>query len=156
MYLFGAGVNDDQGQLAVFFGDARVVGRSVGDAFLVVALDGGDGVVEGERRVHRVPGDVRDRRGQQVPADRGNQGVHREPAERPLVDEPQTYPTFLPVPEEHGTAVVDLGEDTVLMSADAPRTAELFRGRGLQVVTVAISEFEKLEGCVTCLSVRLR
>ena len=45
MYLFGAGVNDDQGQLAVLFGDARVVGRSVGDAFLVVALDGGDGVV---------------------------------------------------------------------------------------------------------------
>ena len=45
MYLFGVGVNDDQGQLAVLFGDARVVRRSVGDAFLVVALDGGDGVV---------------------------------------------------------------------------------------------------------------
>ena len=74
----------------------------------------------------------------------------------PLVDEPQTYPAFLPVPEEHGTAVVDLGEATVLMSADAPRTAELFRARGLKVVTVAITEFEKLEGCVTCLSVRLR
>ena len=60
------------------------------------------------------------------------------------------------MPEEHGTAVVDLGDDTVLMSADAPRTAELFRGRGLTVVTVPITEFEKLEGCVTCLSVRLR
>jgi len=45
----------------------------------------------------------------------------------PMVDGPQTYPAFLPVPEEHGTAVVDLGEDTVLMSADGPRTAELFR-----------------------------
>ena len=74
----------------------------------------------------------------------------------PLVDGPQTYPAFLPVPEEHGTAVVDLGDDTVLMSADAPRTAGLFRDRGLTVVTVAITEFEKLEGCVTCLSVRLR
>ncbi|GAA3836008.1 hypothetical protein [Nocardioides panacisoli] len=28
--------------------------------------------------------------------------------------------------------------------------------RGLDVVTVDIEEFEKLEGCVTCLSVRVR
>ena len=46
--------------------------------------------------------------------------------------------------------------DGLLMAASAPRTAELFRGRGYDVVTVDISEFEKLEGCVTCLSVRLR
>jgi dimethylargininase len=32
----------------------------------------------------------------------------------------------------------------------------MFRLRGLDVVTVDISEFEKMEGCVTCLSVRLR
>ncbi len=75
---------------------------------------------------------------------------------QPLVDDPTVYPRFLPVPEEHGTAVVDLGENTVLMSSDAPRTAELYAGRGLRVVPVAITEFEKLEGCVTCLSVRLR
>jgi dimethylargininase len=62
----------------------------------------------------------------------------------------------LVVPEEHGTAVVDLGGGAVVMSADAPRTAELYRSRGLDVVTVPITEFEKLEGCVTCLSVRLR
>jgi dimethylargininase len=62
----------------------------------------------------------------------------------------------LPVPEEHGTAVVDLGDGAVLMSADAPRTAELYAARGLDVVRVEIGEFEKLEGCVTCLSVRLR
>jgi hypothetical protein len=60
------------------------------------------------------------------------------------------------VPEEHGAAVVNLGDDVVIMSADAPRTADLLRGRGLQVVTVPITEFERLEGCVTCLSVRLR
>jgi dimethylargininase len=42
------------------------------------------------------------------------------------------------------------------MSAHAPRSAELFRARGLAVVTTDISEFEKLEGCVTCLSVRVR
>jgi dimethylargininase len=74
----------------------------------------------------------------------------------PMVDDPTAYPTFLAVPEEHGTAVVDLGDDTVLMSADAPGSAELFESRGLSVVRVPITEFEKLEGCVTCLSVRIR
>jgi dimethylargininase len=64
-------------------------------------------------------------------------------------------PPGLVVPEEHGTAVVDLGGGAVVMSADAPRTAALLRGRGLDVVPVPITEFEKLEGCVTCLSVRV-
>lgn len=36
----------------------------------------------------------------------------------------------------------------------APRTAELYRARGLDVVAVPITEFDKLEGCVTCLRVR--
>ncbi|MFT4052553.1 MAG: N(G),N(G)-dimethylarginine dimethylaminohydrolase [Microbacterium sp.] len=74
----------------------------------------------------------------------------------PLVDDPALFPAFLGVPEEHGTAVVVLDEHTVLMSADAPETAALHRARGLEVVTAEITEFEKLEGCVTCLSVRLR
>ncbi|NDC12220.1 MAG: N(G),N(G)-dimethylarginine dimethylaminohydrolase, partial [Actinobacteria bacterium] len=30
------------------------------------------------------------------------------------------------------------------------------RSRGYEVTCVDISEFQKLEGCVTCLSVRLR
>lgn len=34
-------------------------------------------------------------------------------------------------------------------------TAELLAGLGNQPVPVDIGEFEKLEGCVTCLSVRL-
>jgi dimethylargininase len=74
----------------------------------------------------------------------------------PLVDDPSIYPSFLGVPEEHGTAVVVLDDATVLMSSDAPQTAQLFRDRGLEVLTTPISEFEKLEGCVTCLSVRVR
>ncbi len=79
----------------------------------------------------------------------------------PLVDDPGVFPTFLPVPEEHGTAVVDLGASpsgtpTILMSTDAPRSADLYAKRGVAVVTVPITEFEKLEGCVTCLSVRIR
>lgn len=74
----------------------------------------------------------------------------------PLVDDPGAFESFLPVPEEHGTAVVVLDENTVLMSADAAASAALFRERGFTVVTTPVSEFEKLEGCVTCLSVRLR
>lgn len=74
----------------------------------------------------------------------------------PLVDDPTVWDTFLRVPEEPGSHVVVLGDDSVLMSTAAPRTAALLGERGLQVVTVDIGEFEKLEGCVTCLSVRLR
>ncbi|MBF4619073.1 N(G),N(G)-dimethylarginine dimethylaminohydrolase [Clavibacter sp. VKM Ac-2873] len=73
----------------------------------------------------------------------------------PLVDQPRLFPSFLPVPEAEGTAVVALGDDTLLLSAAAPRTADLLRSLGYEVVTVDISEFEKLEGCVTCLSVRI-
>jgi len=72
------------------------------------------------------------------------------------VEDPDAFPAFLEVPEEHGTAVVDLGGGALLMSSGAPRSAELFRARGFEVVPVAITEFEKLEGCVTCLSVRIR
>ena len=74
----------------------------------------------------------------------------------PLVDDPTTFPTYLSVPEEPGAHVVLLDGSTVLMSASAPRTQELFESRGLRVVAVDISEYEKLEGCVTCLSIRLR
>jgi dimethylargininase len=49
-----------------------------------------------------------------------------------------------------------LSDDTVLMAASVPESAALVESLGYRVVTVDISEFEKLEGCVTCLSVRLR
>jgi dimethylargininase len=75
---------------------------------------------------------------------------------QPLVDDPSVWPSFLGVPEESGAHVVLLGGDTVLMSTDAPDSRKLFEERGLDVVAVDISEFIKLEGCVTCLSVRLR
>lgn len=74
----------------------------------------------------------------------------------PLVDDPRVWGRFEAVPEEPGAHVVLLGGDVVLMSTSAPRTAEAFRERGLDVVAVDMTEFEKLEGCVTCLSVRLR
>lgn len=74
----------------------------------------------------------------------------------PLVEDPGVWDRFLPVPEEPGAHVVLLDGDTVLMASSAPLTRRLLEERGLRVVTVDISEFEKLEGCVTCLSVRLR
>jgi len=57
------------------------------------------------------------------------------------------------VPEEAGAHVILLGGGTLLMAASAPRSAERFDDWGFDVITVDISEFEKLEGCVTCLSV---
>ena len=50
---------------------------------------------------------------------------------------------------------VPLGADRVLIAASAPRTAELLDDLGFIPVVADISEFEKLEGCVTCLSVLL-
>jgi dimethylargininase len=74
----------------------------------------------------------------------------------PLVDDPAVFPRFLAMPEESGAHVVLLGGPRLLMAADAPRSAELLHELGWDPVLVDIGEFEKLEGCVTCLSVRLR
>ena len=74
----------------------------------------------------------------------------------PVVDDPEAFDPFLPVPEEDGSHVVVMDETTVLMADSAPRTSELLRERGLEVIEVGISEFIKLEGCVTCLSIRVR
>jgi dimethylargininase len=63
------------------------------------------------------------------------------------------FPGVRLVPEEAGAHVVPLGGDTVLIAASAPRTAALLAAEGLDVMPVDIGEFEKLEGCVTCLSV---
>lgn len=74
----------------------------------------------------------------------------------PLVDHPELFDSYLPVPEPAGAHVVLLGGDQVLMAASAPATAALCAGLGYRPVQVDIGEFERLEGCVTCLSVRLR
>jgi dimethylargininase len=62
-------------------------------------------------------------------------------------------PAVRPVDEEGGCHVVPLGGDRVMIAASAPRTAEMLDSIGFTPVVVDISEFEKLEGCVTCLSV---
>ena len=57
------------------------------------------------------------------------------------------------VPEEAGSHVVPIGGSSILLAASAPRSAELFADWGFDPIVVDIGEFEKLEGCVTCLSV---
>jgi len=74
----------------------------------------------------------------------------------PVVDDKQAFPAYEDVPEEGGAHVVHLAPDHLLMAASAPLTAGSYRERGYTVTEVDVSEFEKLEGCVTCLSVRIR
>jgi dimethylargininase len=74
----------------------------------------------------------------------------------PLVDERGAFRDFLAVPEESGAHVVVVDDKRIIMADDAPKTADLYVSMGLKPITVSISEFQKLEGCVTCLSVRLR
>lgn len=71
----------------------------------------------------------------------------------PTLCDTTPLPTLRPVPEEGGSHVVPLGEGTLLMAASAPRTAAMLDDLGFDVVAVDIGEFEKMEGCVTCLSV---
>ena len=73
-----------------------------------------------------------------------------------LVDNPSIFARYIEVPEVEGVAVVVLTNNSVLMSSSAPKTVALIEDLGYRVTAVDISEFEKLEGCVTCLSVRIR
>jgi len=75
----------------------------------------------------------------------------------PLVDDSGFFEEgYLGLPEEGGAHVVILDDKTLLMAASAPKSAEILAKRGYNIEMVDISQFEKLEGCVTCLSVRWR
>jgi dimethylargininase len=63
------------------------------------------------------------------------------------------FPNVRDVPEESGAHVALLGGSDVLIAASAPRTADLLASWGYHPVVVDITEYERLEGCVTCLSV---
>jgi dimethylargininase len=73
----------------------------------------------------------------------------------PSIDEPALFPGLVEAPEEPGAHVVQLGGSKLLVAAGCPRSVELLTGLGYDPVVVDIGEFEKLEGCVTCLSVLL-
>ncbi|SEF70146.1 dimethylargininase [Nonomuraea solani] len=72
-----------------------------------------------------------------------------------LIGDPRhvDLPGLLVPEEEAGAHVVPLGGDRVLLAASAPATAAMLERRGFATIKVDISEYEKLEGCVTCLSV---
>jgi dimethylargininase len=69
---------------------------------------------------------------------------------------PPSFRDVLSMPEESGAQVVLLGGKDVLVAADCPASVELLSARGYEPVVVDISEFQKLDGCVTCLSVLLQ
>lgn len=74
----------------------------------------------------------------------------------PELLEAGVFPTTRPVLEEAGCHVVPLDDQHLLISASAPRTADRLADLGFTPVVVDIGELEKLEGCVTCLSVLVR
>jgi dimethylargininase len=73
----------------------------------------------------------------------------------PLVAEPELFTDLHPVPEARGANVVLLGENRVLMAANCRASAAVVAGLGFEVVPVDISEFQKRDADVTCLSVLL-
>jgi dimethylargininase len=73
----------------------------------------------------------------------------------PGLVETALFPEVRLVEEEPGCHVVLLGGDDVLIAASAPKTAAQLDDLGFFPVVVDISEYEKLEGCITCLSVLL-
>lgn len=74
----------------------------------------------------------------------------------PAVDDPAVFPKYLSMPEESGAHVVIIDNKRLLMASDAPKSAALLESLGYETIRVDISEYIKLEGCVTCLSVRMR
>ncbi|MFD0541641.1 dimethylargininase [Actinomadura luteofluorescens] len=71
----------------------------------------------------------------------------------PEMVDTSVLPCLQVVSEPEGAHVVVLGPGHILMAASAPRTAARLAADGLRVTSVDISEFEALDGCVTCLSV---
>ncbi|WP_028649622.1 dimethylargininase [Nocardiopsis sp. CNT312] len=73
----------------------------------------------------------------------------------PHLVEAQAMAPVRAVSEEPGACVLPLGGREVMVSAAAPATIRALAAARWRVVPVDISEFEKLEGSVTCLSVLL-
>jgi dimethylargininase len=61
------------------------------------------------------------------------------------------------MPEESGAHVVLLDDSKILMASDAPESVSILKNDySIDITEVDISEYQKLDGCVTCLSVRIR
>jgi dimethylargininase len=68
--------------------------------------------------------------------------------------EMSVFARALRVPPGNSANVVALDDRTVLVAASAPGTADLVADLGYTVVKVDIGEFEKLEGSLSCMSIR--
>jgi dimethylargininase len=75
---------------------------------------------------------------------------------QPLLRDSLLLPGLRAVPEPSGANVLPLGGTRVLVAADCPRSVELMVTLGFDPVVVDISELQKLEAGVTCLSVPAR
>ncbi len=63
--------------------------------------------------------------------------------------------SILPVPQEESYAANCLWVNgSVLVPADHPRTSAIIREAGYPVLEVDVSEFQKLDGGLSCLSLR--
>ena len=71
----------------------------------------------------------------------------------PLLRDAPLAPGLRGVPEPSGANVLALGGSRLLVAGDCPRSAELFASLGFDPIVVDISELQKLEAGVTCLSV---
>lgn len=60
-----------------------------------------------------------------------------------------------PMTEENGGNVVSLGDGSVIASSDAPVTNQGLRELGLDVEEVDLSEFNKANGHISCLSINI-
>lgn len=71
------------------------------------------------------------------------------------VDDPVLEPfskIVLPTEESHSANSITIG-DTVLLSARHNKTSNLVRDAGFSVIQLDMSEFEKCDGALTCLSI---
>jgi dimethylargininase len=73
----------------------------------------------------------------------------------PAMEYPELFDEFLEALEPSGAAVIPLDGETLLIASSAPLTARLLEDKGFRVIPVDISEFEKVEGCIACLAVRV-
>jgi dimethylargininase len=71
----------------------------------------------------------------------------------PFLADALLVPGLRAVPEPSGANVLALDGSRLLVAADCPRSVELYASLGLEPVVVDISELQKLEAGVTCLSV---
>lgn len=65
------------------------------------------------------------------------------------------FPRVIAAEERTGASILPLDAETVAVAASAPKTAKQLERLGYRVEALDVSEFEKAEGGLTCLSARI-